>query len=534
MISYSHTKTTDTPRKHTGRWATLLAAAVFMFVSVSGLFAQTPAAGAAAKDSAAAATAAPAAAPGAGDAVNGKALFTANCARCHNAKLEKPLTGPGLYKVQERIPSGDWIYSWIANSTALIKSGDAYANKVYNENNKATMDPFPALSKQNIDDIMAYVASYQPAAATTDTAGGGGTDFSADKTLSSLRGWVIFLLLIVVVLLGNIAMLVAKSRGVELFAGIDFDRVNAWLFLLFYILLIASFAWSVNIFNKYFIYDNAASEHGVIIDQMFWITMAVVVAVFVLTNLLLFFFAFRYYRREGRKAHFYPENHKLELIWTVIPAIVLASLVMYGIRTWNKTMGDPVLAPDQKELVEIELNGQQFTWNIRYPGSDNKLAAIDHHLIGADNQLGVDFSQPESHDDFMAQELWLPKGKRVNLHIRSRDVLHSAYLPHFRVKMDAVPGMPTRFHFVPTKTTKEMQEILGDTSFTYELACAEVCGKGHFSMARKVVVVEYDKWLEWRDAEMAKGRLYDPNKHASFITRPSDVLHAETKPESIH
>jgi cytochrome c oxidase subunit 2 len=203
---------------------------------------------------------------------------------------------------------------------------------------------------------------------------------------------------------------------------------------------------------------------------------------------------------------------------------------MYGIKTWNETMGAPVLTGDQKELVEIELNGQQFTWNIRYPGTDNKLGDIDHHLIGPDNQLGVDFSQAVSHDDFMAQELWLPKGQHVNLRIRSRDVLHSAYLPHFRVKMDAVPGMPTRFHFVPTKTTKEMQEILGDTTFNYELACAEVCGKGHFSMARKVVVVEYDKWLEWRDAEMAKSRLYDPAKHASYISRPSDVLRAENKP----
>jgi cytochrome c oxidase subunit 2 len=505
MISSQHTKTAATRQAHRGTWSRLLAVMLFLLATAGSTWAQA-------------------------DPVKGQQIFMSNCARCHNPKLEKDMTGPGLYKVQERIPGGDWIYRWIRNNNELRASGDKYANEVYAKYNKAQMDPFPNLTNEDIDHIMAWVAKYEPVAAAAGPTDPGGKDFSQDETLSSLRGWVIFLLLVVVILLGNIAMLVAKSRGIELFAGVNFDRVNAWLFLLFYILMAGGFAWSANLFSEYFLFDNAASEHGEKIDMLFWITMAVVVAVFLFTNLLLFFFAFRYFRRDGRKAHYYPENHKLELIWTVVPAIVLASLVMYGIKTWNETMGDPELVEGQTELVEIELNAQQFTWNIRYPGADNKFGTIDRHLIGDDNQLGVDFSEPESHDDFMAQELWLPKGKRVNLRIRSRDVLHSAYLPHFRVKMDAVPGMPTRFHFVPTKTTKEMQEILGDTTFYYELACAEVCGKGHFSMQRKVVVVEEEDFNKWLKEEGAKSKLYDPAKHASFSNHPSTELRASNKP----
>jgi cytochrome c oxidase subunit 2 len=207
---------------------------------------------------------------------------------------------------------------------------------------------------------------------------------------------------------------------------------------------------------------------------------------------LLFWFPYKYQYDPNRKATFYPENHKLELIWTVIPAIVLTVLVIGGYRTWTDITAE---APKGAHIIEIM--GKQFAWQVRYPGKDSELGKYNFKLIDSQNEFGLDFRDKANYDDFIPRELHLPKGEPVLLKIRARDVLHSVFAPHFRLKMDAVPGMPTKFWFVPRTSTQEMREKLNDPEFNYELACTEVCGRGHFAMKFIIVVDEPEDYAKW-------------------------------------
>ncbi len=269
------------------------------------------------------------------------------------------------------------------------------------------------------------------------------------------------------------------------------NNVNGILMLAFLIIGGIAATWSSIVYFDLMDVP-IASEHGAITDSMFWLTMWITGAAFVITHILLFYFAFKYRYKKEAKAMYYPDNHKLEIIWTIVPAIVLTILILYGLKVWNNITDT---APEHAEVVEIM--GSQFAWRVRYPGADNALGTYDYRKIDASNAFGMDLSDKNSHDDFVPREMRLPKGKPVLLKIRARDVLHSVYMPHFRVKMDAVPGMPTQFWFVPTKSTADMRVETGNPDFNYELACAEICGKGHFSMHMIVIVEEpadYEKW----------------------------------------
>jgi cytochrome c oxidase subunit 2 len=264
------------------------------------------------------------------------------------------------------------------------------------------------------------------------------------------------------------------------------------------------FWYSIKNFDVYQI--PIASEHGVATDRLFWITMAITGVVFIITQVLLFYFPYKYQHHPKRKALFFPENNKLEMIWTIVPAFVLTILVVYGLTVWNRVMAP---APEEAEIVEIM--GYQFAWKVRYPGKDEKLGAHDFRLIDATNEFGLDFSDRAAFDDFTPRELHLPKGKPVEFKIRARDVLHSVFAPHFRLKMDAVPGMPTRFWFIPTKSTADMRAETGNPDFNYEIACTEVCGRGHFSMRLLVVVDEpedYEKWKAEQESWLSKNPEY--------------------------
>jgi cytochrome c oxidase subunit II len=237
------------------------------------------------------------------------------------------------------------------------------------------------------------------------------------------------------------------------------------------------------------------SIHGKQTDDMFWFSMSIVTVAFVITSGVLFYFAFRYRYSKNRVAKFYPENHKLELIWTVVPAIVMAGLVIGGWKAWSKIMG-----PAPKDAIEIEIIGKQFGWVARYSGvSDNKLGNYDFRKIDNTNEVGIDFTDANAFDDFVLPELHIPKGVPVLLKIRSKDVLHSVFLPDMRVKMDAVPGMPTKFWFTADKTTDEKRAEMNNQEYNYKLNCTEVCGNGHFGMAINMYVHEkedYDKWYK--------------------------------------
>ena len=315
----------------------------------------------------------------------------------------------------------------------------------------------------------------------------------------------VFLILAILFLIFRLHTLVNVLRGSDKKVGGGMNKINGGMFLAFLIVGFGLMFWySIDNFHLYHI--PVGSEHGMTVDTMFWVTMAITGIVFLITQFLLFYFSFRYQHKPGKKALFFAENNKLEFIWTIVPVIALTALVVYGLLVWNKIMGK---APDNAEVIEIM--GYQFAWKARYPGKDKKLGTYDYRLIDAVNEFGLDFTDKASFDDFSPLELHLPKGKPVEFRIRARDVLHSVYAPQFRLKMDAVPGMPTRFWFVPTKSTADMRKETGNPDFNYEIACAELCGRGHFSMRLLVVVDEpadYEKWKAEQKSWLSKNPTY--------------------------
>jgi cytochrome c oxidase subunit 2 len=274
------------------------------------------------------------------------------------------------------------------------------------------------------------------------------------------------------------------------------NRINAFLMIVFLVLGLIGAWWCNELFyNKTLLVQPAASDHGEKIDFMLFITIAVTGVVFFLTQILLFWFAYKYQFSEKRTVFYFPHNNKLELIWTVVPAIFLTVLVGFGLFYWFKITGD---APKNAQIVEI--TGKQFNWMMRYPGKDNVLGRKNYRLTDASNgnALGVDWEDAASHDDIEATEMHLVVGKPVQLVINAQDVIHDVGLVHFRLKMDAVPGIPTTLWFTPLYTTAQMKEITGNKNFVYEISCDQMCGSGHYSM-RGVIVVEtqeeYDAWM---------------------------------------
>jgi cytochrome c oxidase subunit 2 len=313
--------------------------------------------------------------------------------------------------------------------------------------------------------------------------------------MSIVVGLGLVLLLAILYMIFRIGNLLAVAKGEE--KRVDgFNKINALLFPIFAVTSIGGFLWySYTRFSTYEL--PVASLHGKITDGLFWITMWITVIAFILISLAMFWFLYRYQYREGQKAEYFTDSHKLEIVWTVIPAIVLALLIFRGLRVWNDITG-----PASEQAEVIELVGQQFAWTARYPGiKDKQLGTVNYKLIDASNEFGLDLTDKNTFDDFKSLELHLPAGREVLLKIRAKDVLHSVFLPHFRVKMDAVPGMVTQFKFTPTLTTQEMRDKLGNPKFNYEMACAEICGKGHFSMRFPVIVDTPEDFEKWKSAQ---------------------------------
>ncbi len=313
--------------------------------------------------------------------------------------------------------------------------------------------------------------------------------------MSIVIGLGVLLVLAILYMIFRISNLVGLVKGSE--GKVDpYNKINAFLFMVFSIGSLAGFFWYSYVhFDGYTL--PIASNHGKITDGLFWITMGITVFAFSIISVAMFWFTYKYQYNENRKAEFISDNHKLEIIWTIIPAIVLALLIFRGLRVWNDITG-----PASADAEVIELVGQQFAWTARYPGvKDKQLGLVNYRLTDASNEFGLDLTDKNSFDDFKSLELHLPVGKEVLLKIRAKDVLHSVFLPHFRVKMDAVPGMITQFKFTPTLTTQQMRDKLGNPKFNYEMACAEICGKGHFSMRFPVFVDEPEVFEKWKASQ---------------------------------
>jgi cytochrome c oxidase subunit 2 len=284
------------------------------------------------------------------------------------------------------------------------------------------------------------------------------------------------------------------------------NRINAFLMLSFMIIGFIG-VWYCNdqLYKTTLFPQGSASVEGEEIDRMFMMTTAITGVVFVITQFLLFFFAWKYQAKEGRKAFYFPHNNKLEVIWTVVPAIFLTVLVVFGLKFWFRITSD---AP--KDALKVEIIGKQFGWIIRYPGKDKQFGKTYFKVINDDNsnslgQIWEDNKElklkadPANFDDLVTTTtMYIVKDRPVQLIIGSRDVIHDVGLNHFRMKMDAVPGIPTTLWFTPKYTTKEMKERTGNESFVYEISCDQMCGNGHYSMKGIIEVVtqeEFDIWM---------------------------------------
>lgn len=316
---------------------------------------------------------------------------------------------------------------------------------------------------------------------------------------------------------------VGKDKVNNQVADDNDNKVNGYLMFGFlgFIYLITIFSFVK--YGSFPLMSNAASVHGKEVDNLMWISMILIFVVQTITQALLHYFAYKYRGRKGQVATYFSDNNKLEFIWSSIPAIVLAVLIFFGLYSWTDIMF--VNEKVEKPIV-IEIYAQQFKWTARYSGEDNVLGKANVRLIEGINALGVDLADKNAQDDIVTDELHLPKGKRVIFKIRSQDVLHSMYMPHFRAQMNCVPGMVTQFSFIPSVTTSEMREnpdmvekvaninkireeksvelvaegktALDPYTFDYLLLCNKICGASHYNMQMKIVVdtpEDYKKWL---------------------------------------
>lgn len=305
------------------------------------------------------------------------------------------------------------------------------------------------------------------------------------------------------------------------------DDDNRWNGQMMFAFLIFIYAITLFSFWKWgdVLLPNASSEHGIEYDNLMWISFAIIFFAQTITQALLHYFAYKYRGEKGKKAFFYADNDRLEAIWTIIPVVVLAGLILYGLYTWTDIM---TVEENEEDLV-VELYAQQFNWKARYAGVDGVLGDANVRFLedfDGKNLVGIDATDPNGFDDVVVQELHLPLGREVIFKMRSQDVLHSAYMPHFRAQMNCVPGMITEFAFIPSVTSEEMrqtddikakvkkinnirrenslalvakgEEALEPYVFDYLLLCNKICGVSHYNMQMKIIVEtpkEFEKWM---------------------------------------
>ena len=386
---------------------------------------------------------------------------------------------------------------------------------------------------------------------------------------------IVIVIVLVIIALAQLMKVYELSSKLRLKDEADVTRgetkFNAGMLLLFYLALMISSTW------MFFHYGGKpgplmpASEHGESIDTLYNANWIILLIVFYLTQTLLFVFAIKYQKKKGRKAVFFAHSTRLELVWTVIPAVVLAGIIIGGLTVWNQ------ITAEKENSTVIEIYAKQFDWTVRYSGDDNTLGNSDFKVIESNNPLGVvttdlikikkeawekdietltkkieeegdlipdeklatmvekvarlkrqinrfkplmkdqsSESDNAAMDDVIVKELYLVKGKDYEFKFRSRDVIHSAFFPHFRAQMNCVPGMETRFNFKPIISTAEMRKMpetiekykkineqrvkdgKEEVEFDYILLCNKICGSSHYNMQLKITVVdtqaEFDTW----------------------------------------
>jgi cytochrome c oxidase subunit 2 len=348
------------------------------------------------------------------------------------------------------------------------------------------------------------------------------------------------------------------------------NNFNANMMVMFMVMFYAGFIYLIFKYG-YTGRGESASVHGDDLDWLMSLNLIIIIAVFFLTNTLLFWFSFKYARKAGVKALYFPHNNKLEMIWTIVPASVLAVIIILGLKTWNK-----VTSEADNEAIRIELFSKQFDWTARYSGEDNVLGKFDYKLTTDNNELAllttatIDsaifnmengatgikaiesklndrmimlvpedrekmendlerktrlirllYQMKERHnakvdasawDDIIQKDtLYLCVNKEYEFNFRAKDVIHSAHFPNFRAQMNTVPGMTTRFKFTPDITTKDMRAKMNDDKFNYALLCNKICGGAHYKMKMIVVVLpeaEYKAWMKGKQGQTFKDKYF--------------------------
>ena len=405
---------------------------------------------------------------------------------------------------------------------------------------------------------------------------------------------VIALGIIAVVQMARVYEITSKLRGKreEEISPAD-NRMNAKFMWIFCVLYYVFFGWLLwNYSDK--LLPVSASEHGVVLDDLMTLNWVILFIMFLFTNTLLFYFTGKYYYKKDRVAKWYPHNNKLELAWTIAPALFLAVIVITGLKAWQD-----ITAPAPPGTPEVELYGKQFDWTARYPGKDGQLGATDFRLINDNNPLGVvtptsiatrlaelqadkdattksmeaghdhlpaDVLEGMEHhfgkvsrmmdrivnlrtmmeqdiaankeaskfaagaDDVVIKEFHLPVNEEVNLVLRSRDIIHSAFLPHFRAQMNVVPGQGTVIKMIPTITTDSMRVITQNPVFNYILMCNKICGASHYNMQMDLVIEKkgaYDAWVAEINKKPFEGGMTAPLDSTAIVKKDSTaVLHS--------
>ncbi|MGE4346526.1 MAG: cytochrome c oxidase subunit II [Flavobacteriaceae bacterium] len=372
------------------------------------------------------------------------------------------------------------------------------------------------------------------------------------------------LVVIVLILLGVAVWQISKIYTLtQIGAGAKIDdsqvandrdnKVNGYLMFGFLVFIYIFTIYGLFKWGGLVLISNSAAEHGKDIDNLMIISFVMIFVVQFITQALLHYFAFKYRGVEGRKALYVADNNRLEAIWTIVPVIALSVLILYGLYTWNNVM---FVDPEEEDVLYVELYAKQFSWEARYAGEDQTLGKANVRLIEGVNTIGVDMSDPNAKDDIVTSELHLPIGKRVVFKIRSQDVLHSAYMPHFRAQMNCVPGMVTQFSFIPSITTAEFRQLpetvdkvahinelrrqksieltakgedaLDPYEFDYLLLCNKICGSSHYNMQMKIVVETQEEFDEWIASQQTLYSKVFPPKEETETQQPEEAQKVAT------
>lgn len=358
------------------------------------------------------------------------------------------------------------------------------------------------------------------------------------------------------------------------------DSENSYQSKMMLVFMFAYFSFFAWLYARYGdkLLPEAASEHGAGLDTLLGFNFAIIILVMVLTHIFLFYFAFKYVYNKDRKALYFTHSSKLEMVWTVIPAIFLAVIVIYGLSAWI----DMTIKETPKDAISIELYPKQFDWTARYAGSDSTLGASNYNMVSASNPLGVitdgsltmtlsamntevaeleeelttvpkggvkdeeiteliakrkrQIAKIESfqgleaaaraggNDDVLVKnEFYIPVGREVSFQFRSRDVIHSAYMPHFRAQMNCVPGMTTQFHFKPTITTDEMRAKTQNDEFDYILLCNKICGAAHYNMKMNIKVVSEEDYYKWLSEQKTFAQSITPEDASEMASKENEL-----------